>query len=96
MVLFLLEFLELKKLVDAGKVEVSQYSKVHPALLLLGLFCCSIIFYPLFMHWRNQTGIFKPQPHAVWFAIVIMVVSIGVSVLLNGAGAFAEAMNQTP
>ncbi len=94
MVLFILEFIELKKLVDAGKLAESQYSKVHPALLLIGLFCCSIIFYPLFMHWRNQTGVFKPQPHAVWFAIVIMVISIGISVLMNGAGAFVEAMNE--
>jgi len=94
MVLFVLEFLELKKLVDAGKLSQSQYSKVHPALLLVGLFCCSIIFYPLFMHWRNQTGVFKPQPHAVWFAIVIMLGSIAISILLNGASVFADVMSQ--
>lgn len=90
MVLFILEFIELKKLVDNGKIPETQYSKVHPALLIIGLFCCSIIFYPLFMHWRNQTQIFKPQPHAVWFAILIMLLSIGISVLLNGASMMAE------
>lgn len=94
MVMFVLEFVELKKLVDAGKLPESQYSKVHPALLLIGLFCCSIIFYPLFMHWRNQTGVFKPQPNAVWFAIVILLGSIAISLLLNGASAFADAINQ--
>jgi len=94
MVMFVLEFIELKKLVDAGKLSESQYTKVHPVLLLIGLFCCSIIFYPLFMHWRNQTGVFKPQPHAVWFAIVIIMGSIAISLLLNGASAFADVMNE--
>ncbi|MGF1679496.1 MAG: DUF4339 domain-containing protein [Candidatus Methylacidiphilales bacterium] len=93
MVMFVLEFIELKKAVDEGRIESSQYSRVNPVLLILGLFCCSIIFYPLFMHWRNQTKVFKPQPHAVWFAILIMLLSIGVSLLLNGAAAFTEAMS---
>ncbi|MEM6821215.1 MAG: DUF4339 domain-containing protein [Verrucomicrobiota bacterium] len=94
MVLFFLEFVELKKAVEAGNVEESQYSKTHPVLLLLGLFCCSIVFYPLFMHWRNESKLFKPQPHAVWFAIVILLVSFGISLLLNGTSAFVEAMNE--
>lgn len=94
LVMFILEFIELRKAVEAGKLEESQYSKVHPVLLVLGLFCCSIIFYPLFMHWRNQSGVFKPQPHAVWFAILILVLSIAISVALNGTTAFVEAMNE--
>jgi cobalamin biosynthesis protein CobD/CbiB len=86
-----LEFIEVKKAVEEGKLPESQYSRVHPALLGLGLFCCSIIFYPLFMHWRNESKYFKPQPHAVWFAIVILVVSIGISMLLNLGQAVIQA-----
>jgi len=94
LVMFILEFIELKKAVESGKLEESQYSKVHPVLLVLGLFCCSIIFYPLFMHWRNQSGVFKPQPHAVWFAILILVLSIAISVALNGTTALLDVMEQ--
>jgi len=32
------------------------------------------------MHWRNESGLFKPQPHAVWFSIVIMVVNLCISI----------------
>jgi len=94
LVMFVLEFIELRKAVEAGKIEESQYSKVSPLLLVLGLFCCSIIFYPLFMHWRNQTGVFKPQPHAVWFSILILVISIVISIALNGTTVLVEAMNE--
>ncbi len=94
MVLFILEFIEVKKAVEEGKLAESQYSRVHPALLGLGLFCCSIIFYPLFMHWRNESGYFKPQPNAVWFAIVIIVVSIGIGALMNLAQYALEAAGQ--
>jgi hypothetical protein len=58
-VFFILEFIEVKKAVEEGKLPESQYSRVHPALLGLGLFCCSIIFYPLFMHWRQRVQVFQ-------------------------------------
>jgi len=42
---------------------------------------------------RNRAGYFKPQPYAVWVAIVAVVLSIGINVALNLGTA---ALQQTP
>jgi len=47
------------------------------------------------MHWRNESGYFKPQPHAVWFAIVIIVVSIGIGAMMNLAQYALQAVGQS-
>jgi GYF domain 2 len=85
MVLHILELIAVRKGVTEGRYQRSQYSEVHPALMGLGLFCCSIVFYPLFMHWRNETKLFQPQPHAVWFSIAILALGIIVGVALQVA-----------
>ncbi|NJK90533.1 MAG: DUF4339 domain-containing protein [Blastochloris sp.] len=71
-VFHILELIAVREKVQAGQAQASSYSNVHPVLMALGLLCCGFIFYPLFMHWRNETKLFKPQPHAVWFSIVIL------------------------
>lgn len=84
MVLFILELVAVQRKIKSGEItHTSLYANIHPVLMGLGLFCCSIIFYPLFMHWRNESKLFKPQPHAVWFSIVIIVGTIIVSFLIN-------------
>ena len=91
-VLHVLEFSAVRKAITAGQLEETDYSKIHPALFILGLVCCGAICYPLFMHFRNRTGYFKPQPHAVWIAIVAVVLSIGINVAINlGTAALQQA-----
>jgi hypothetical protein len=85
MVLLILELIAVRKAVEEGRLSKSSYSEIHPALMGLGIFCCSIIFYPLFMHMRNQTKLFKPQPHAVWFSIVILVISVIIGLITQFA-----------
>jgi len=82
-VLHFLEHSAVRKAVASGSVPESDYSKIHPALFLLGMICCGILFYPLLMHWRNKSNLFKKQPYAVIVAIVAAVLTIGVSVVLN-------------
>jgi hypothetical protein len=94
MVMHFLEHAAVRKEVAAGTVPESDYSKVHPALFLLGLFCCGIVFYPLFMYWRNQSNLFKQQPYAVWVAIGTFVVSFGINFAIQMLGAGAQAINQ--
>jgi hypothetical protein len=82
-VLHVLEFSAVRKAVMDGRLQASDYSKVHPVLFMLGLVCCGGICYPLFMHFRNRTGYFKLQPYAVWVAIIAVLLSIGINVALN-------------
>ncbi|MDZ4788091.1 MAG: DUF4339 domain-containing protein [Blastochloris sp.] len=83
MVFMIKELLALKKEVAAGTIQPSQFSELNPWLMGLGLFCCSPVFYPLFMHWRNETKLFKPQPHAVWFSIAVMALFIAIYLGFN-------------
>lgn len=82
-VLHVLEFSAVRKAVTEGRLKESDYSKIHPALFILGLICCGGLCYPLFMYFRNRTGYFKLQPYAVWVAIIAVVLSIGINVALN-------------
>jgi hypothetical protein len=87
-VLHFLEFNAARKAVAEGRLQASDYSRIHPALFLLGLICCGAICYPFFMHFRNRSGYFRPQPYAVWVAIIAVVISIGINVALEiGAAA---------
>ena len=91
-VLQVLEFSAVRKAIATGRLQETDYSKIHPALFILGLVCCGAICYPLFMHFRNRTGYFKPQPYAVWVAIVAVVLSIGINVAINlGTAALPQA-----
>ena len=91
-VLHVLEFSAVRKAIAAGQLQETDYSKIHPALFILGLVCCGAICYPLFMHLRNRAGYFKPQPYAVWVAIVAVVLSIGINVAINlGTAALQQA-----
>ena len=91
-VLHVLEFSAVRKAITAGQLQETDYSKIHPALFILGLVCCGAICYPLFMHLRNRTGYFKLQPSAVWVAIVAVVLSIGINVAINlGTAALQQA-----
>ena len=91
-VLHVLELSAVRKAITEGRLKESDYSKIHPALFILGLVCCGAICYPLFMYFRNRAGYFKPQPHAVWIAIVAVVLSIGINVALNiGTAALQQA-----
>jgi GYF domain 2 len=91
-VLHFLEFSAVRQAIAAGRLPETDYSKIHPALFILGLVCCGAICYPLFMHFRNRTGYFKPQPHAVWVAIVAVVLSIGINLAINlGTAALQQA-----
>jgi hypothetical protein len=91
-VLQVLEFSAVRKAIASGQLQETEYSKIHPALFILGLVCCGAICYPLFMHLRNRTGYFKAQPYAVWIAIVAVVLSIGINVAINlGTAALQQA-----
>ena len=91
-VLQVLEFSAVRKAIAAGRLQETDYSKIHPALFILGLVCCGALCYPLFMHLRNRAGYFKPQRYAVWVAIVAMVFCIGINVAINlGTAALQQA-----
>ncbi|HEY5811620.1 MAG TPA: DUF4339 domain-containing protein [Terrimicrobiaceae bacterium] len=91
-VLHFLEFSAVRKATTEGRLQESDYSKINPVLFILGLVCCGAICYPLFMHFRNRAGYFKPQPSAVWVAIVAVILSIGINVGLNiGTAALQQA-----
>lgn len=47
------------------------------------------------MRYRNLSGYFKPEPHAVWVAVVV-VLTIGVNVFLQFAGALLPAAGNFP
>jgi GYF domain 2 len=90
-VLHVLEFSAVRKATAEGRLRESDYSKIHPVLFILGLICCGGLCYPLFMYFRNRAGYFKPQPYAVWVAIIAVVLSIGINVALNlGTAAFQQ------
>jgi len=82
-VLHVLEFSAVRKAVTESRLKDSEYSKIHPVLFILGLICCGAICYPLFMYYRGRAGYFKPQPYALWVAIISVVLSIGINVALN-------------
>jgi hypothetical protein len=91
-VLHVLEFSAVRKAIATGRLQETDYSKIHHALFILGLVCCGAICYPLFMHLRNRAGYFKPQPYAVWVAILAIVFSIGINVAINmGTAALQHA-----
>lgn len=94
-VLHCLEFFEARKAVAEGALPESDYSRMHPALFILGFICCGGLLYPLFMHYRNKSGYFKQQPHAVLVAIITIVISIGFAIVtaVVQAGAAAAAQN---
>ena len=52
------EYNAARKAVTEGRLQASDYSKMHPALFLLGLICWKANCYPLFMHFRNRAGYF--------------------------------------
>lgn len=91
-----MEFLAARKEVEAGRLSPSSYSRMSPVLFFLGLICCGGLLYPLFMHYRNLSGYFKPQPHAVWVSIVVVVLTIGVNVILQFASTFLQAATNLP
>lgn len=93
-VLNIIEFFESRKAVEQGSLPATDYSRMHPALFILGLVCCGGLLYPLFMHYRNKSGYFKPQPHAVWVAIAVVVVSIGFTIVSVVMQVVAEAAAQ--
>jgi len=93
-VLHCLEFFEARKAVAEGTLPESDYSKMHPALFILGFICCGGLLYPLFMHYRNKSGYFKQQPHAVLVAIITIVISIGFAIVTAVVQAGAAAATQ--
>jgi GYF domain 2 len=93
-VLHVLEFNAARKAVAEGRLQPSDYSKIHPVLFMLGLICCGAICYPLFMYFRNRAGYFKPQPYAVWVAIVAVILSIGINLAINIGTAMVQQTGQ--
>ncbi len=93
-VLNCMEFFEARKAVAEGKLSESDYSKIHPALFILGFICCGGLLYPLFMHYRNKSGYFKPQPHAVLVSIIVIVISIGFGIVSAVMQVAASAATQ--
>jgi hypothetical protein len=93
-VLHFLEFSAARNAVAEGRLAPSDYSKLHPALFLLGLICCGAICYPLFMHFRNRAGYFKPQPRAVWVAIIAVLLSVGINIAINAGTATLQQAPQ--
>ncbi|MEM6883919.1 MAG: hypothetical protein AAF571_02730 [Verrucomicrobiota bacterium] len=78
-VIFFKESMELQ---HSGRNERSKpchYTAVHPVLMVCMLFILLPVFHPLMMHWRNQCGAFKAQPHAVALSIVFWVLVLTVS-----------------
>jgi hypothetical protein len=82
-VLHVLELTAVRKAIGDGRLNDSEYAKINPALFILGLICCGAICYPLFMYFRNRAGYFKPQPYAVWVAILAVVMSIGITFVIT-------------
>jgi hypothetical protein len=93
-VLMTMEVIDARARVLKAELKATDYSNLHPVLLVLGLVCCAIVFYPIFMHLRNKSGYYKPQPHAVWFAIAIMVVNLGVAVIFGVLNSVATMLSQ--
>lgn len=93
-ILHLLEFFAVRKAVEAGQLAPSSYSKMNPVLFILGLFCCGGLLYPLYMHYRGQSGYFKPQPHAVTVAIVVVILNIILS-STTGYLQYGQTLNST-
>ena len=93
-VFHVIEFSAVRKAVAAKQLAETDYSKIHPALFILGLVCCGGICYPLFMHLRNRTGYFKLQPYAVWVAIIAVVLTIGINVAINLGTAALQPAHQ--
>ncbi|MDR0532635.1 MAG: DUF4339 domain-containing protein [Verrucomicrobiales bacterium] len=89
-----LEISAAQREINAGRFKSSTYGNLHPVVGFLLVFCCGLFLYPFLMHWRNQSGYFKPQPHAVWFSIVVFVlaiiVGISVFVLFSSLGMLAQ------
>lgn len=91
-----MEFLAARKEVEAGRLSPSSYSRMSPVLFFLGLICCGGLLYPLFMHYRNLSGYFKPQPHAVWVSVAVVVLTIGVNVVIQIAASAMQAVGNLP
>ncbi len=76
-VLFLVELISARNALTEGRIQPSDYTNNHPVFVGLGLFCCMPIVHPWIMYCRNQSKLFKPQPHAVWFSILTMLLCLG-------------------
>jgi hypothetical protein len=89
-ILICLELSAAQRKINEGKLPASTYGNLHPVVGFLLVFCCQLLLYPFLMHWRNKSGYFKQQPHAVWFSIVIFVfailVGIGALILFASMG----------
>lgn len=97
-VLMLQELTAVQDEVKRGTLKPSTYSNLHPVLMFFLLFCCCLLPYPLVQYWRNESKCFKPQPHAVWFSIAVIVLNFiltaGIIALAFSLGLFSEAMRQ--
>lgn len=93
-ILHLIEFFAVRKAVEAGQLTASSYSKMNPVLFILGLFCCGGLLYPLYMHYRGQSGYFKPQPHAVTVAVIVVILNVILG-SVTGYIQYGEALNST-
>jgi len=72
-ILHFIEYFAVRKAVEEGRLTPSEYSRLNPALYIIGLLCCGLVLYPLFMHFRSKAGCFRPQPQAVMIAIIVVV-----------------------
>lgn len=94
-VLHIIELNAVRERVEKKKLKPSTYSNIHPvALGIFGIACCmiSLLLYPLLMHFRNESKMFAPQPHAVWFTAAIIVASVFVTVFGMMFGFFNAVM----
>lgn len=94
MVLHLIELTSARKQVTEGRIQPNDYTNNHPVFIGLGLCCCIPILHPLMMYWRNKSKLFKPQPHAVWFSIVTMLLCWGTLFGIGLLPAFIDAMEK--
>ncbi len=101
-ILHLVELNAVRTAVAQGRLQPSDYSKNHPVFIGLTLLitgcCCLNLFHPLMMHWRNKSAVFKQQPNAVWFSIVVSIVCygamFGLGFLEEFIPAYMEAVQQ--
>lgn len=89
-VLHILELTAVRRAVADGLVEPTEYSKLHPVFLALGLLFCGLIAHPITMRMRNRSKLFKQQPHAVWFFFVNILLCTGAIIGLQVLGKLLE------
>jgi small-conductance mechanosensitive channel len=81
-IIMTMELIELQSSPLFKEAKDHQYASIHPAILIVAMFLLMPVFHPLFMHWRNQSGLFKPQPYAVWFSISVTVLGVVLAVTM--------------